>query len=467
MKLPEHWKPLPTVKDGYVDGSQGTKLTLGWVLLHPLGFIKLALKSPRDVFRYLTRHPRMFLTGHSKRRSAGAADQKPQGTGSRSTEIELVRLFQAKKIRVFEITNPVRIGHQVGELDVWLREKRLAPADATFSVLALSEDDVANKHFWTYTRPLFDWTISLPAWNELKRSYPELGGFAECRYDYFHAYDESAACFPVFAAWGERPPLFQMTAEDQEFLHRELAEWGLGEKDWFVCLHNRERGYSAKDDDIHDYRNAAIETYFPAIEEIVRRGGWVFRMGDPSMSPIQSSDKIIDYAHSSRRSPRLDILLCASAKFMIGCSSGLSLVSTAFGIPVLNVNLAPISMHAYTSKDIALPKLYYSEQEGRLLRFDEAFSHPASNYRFGNLFKRDGIRVVDNDERDILEATLEMLAKVFEEPGSAGDESSALSKRYNRLFKPGHFGYCSAGAVSPTFLKRYHHLMPENTGPLA
>src|SRR5256885_8476241 len=62
----------------------------------------------------------------------------------------------------------------------------------------------------------------------------------------------------------------------------------------------------------------------PAVQEITRRGGWVVRLGDPTMEPFPPTPAVIDYAHSRLKSPATDVFLCGACRFFIGVASGRS-----------------------------------------------------------------------------------------------------------------------------------------------
>ena len=457
MKLPAHWLPAPTVADGIVDGHGGTPLTLCWVVRHPRKAALLFIRHPYGVLKHLVRRPRRFVLGHRTRQESGSVLETGAGMAAFATEV--ARLLAAKNVLVFEVTNPGRIGHLAGETDLWLRERALSGGCKHLLVLAGEREEAANEHFWEYCAARFDWVVSRSAWAWLQKAAPALEAFHHCRYDYFHAYDTSAASYSVYSSWQTRRPLFELNPEDQVWLAARLSSWGLHPGDWFVCFHNREMGYSPKDDDMHAYRNARPLDQVPAMQEVVRRGGWVFRMGDPTMSPLPPMERVIDYAFSSERCPRLDVLLCAAARCVVGCSSGLSIVSTAFGVPVLTVNQAPMAIQALTSRDIGMPKLYYSETEKRVLRFDEVFASPSSNFRASHLFAQNGLRLLDNSPEEILEATVELLDELSG-VAQASEEDLRRQRAFAALFQPGHFGYGSAARTSAAFLRRHKELLP-------
>jgi putative glycosyltransferase (TIGR04372 family) len=62
--------------------------------------------------------------------------------------------------------------------------------------------------------------------------------------------------------------------------------------------------------------------YIKAIKAVTKAGGWVFRMGDPSMTPLPKMPQVIDYAHNEIRCDWMDIFLGATFKFLIGTGSG-------------------------------------------------------------------------------------------------------------------------------------------------
>lgn len=129
----------------------------------------------------------------------------------------------------------------------------------------------------------------------------------------------------------ERKPLLRLTPAHAALGREGLRRLGVPDEAWFVCLHVREGGYLKEASNSQESaRNADIMTYLPAIEEIVRRGGWVIRIGDPSVTPLPKMDNVVDYALTSVRSGEMDVFLVARAKFLLGTSSGMFAVAMAF-----------------------------------------------------------------------------------------------------------------------------------------
>lgn len=369
------------------------------------------------------------------------------------TVSQLVDALRVRGIRAFEVTLPERIGHFAGEPELWLKKMVLDGTERTPTILVASPSKVANPHLLTYWEEKFACTISPTLWRHLQKIFPACKQLTFKNYEVMHAIDDTAGMYDIYARWGDRPPPLKLRAEDKDHGLEVLQKWGLKEGDWFVCVHNRERGYSPSDDHYHEYRNSALDTIIPAMREIVARGGWVIRMGDPSMTPLPPIEHVIDYAHSPLRSARLDIILCATARFFLGNTSGLFGVSTVFGVPVASANFTPISAMQFTKHDLSIPKLLYIEQQNRLLTFPEAFASPAANYRFSEQYQKDGLRVMDNSAEDIVDLTVEMLERVMGAcTYTAHDEE--LQQAFRALLKPGHYAYGSAARTGRDFLRK-------------
>jgi putative glycosyltransferase (TIGR04372 family) len=145
---------------------------------------------------------------------------------------------------------------------------------------------------------------------------------------------------------------------------------GLPREAWFVCLHVREGGYK---DDWDNYRNSDIGNYLEAIKEITRRGGWVIRMGDPSMTKLPALERVLDYAHSQFRSAIMDIYLVKECAFCLGTSSGIiSDVPLLLGKPVVMTN-TPQWINGLPPKpgDLVIFHHMYSKSESRFISIQE------------------------------------------------------------------------------------------------
>jgi len=144
---------------------------------------------------------------------------------------------------------------------------------------------------------------------------------------------------------------------------------GLPRDAWFVCLHVREGGYTG---DWTNIRNADITNYFGAIREITKRGGWVVRMGDPSMIKLPALEHVIDYPFLPARSAIMDVYLIKECAFYVGTGSGILDTAFLLGKPVVMTNSTQwINGIPLRHGDLAIFKHMYSRSENRFLSLKE------------------------------------------------------------------------------------------------
>jgi putative glycosyltransferase (TIGR04372 family) len=174
----------------------------------------------------------------------------------------------------------------------------------------------------------------------------------------------------------------------------------------------REGGYSLADEKIQSYRNADIENYLPAIKHITSKGGWVIRIGGPESKKIPTMNNVIDYAHSELKTDRLDIILCARAKFVLGSTSGICLVSTIFGVPVAIANCAPSGGLGFGCEDLSIPKKIYDAKANTLMSYIQSLEAPCSVYRHASQYIFDNLTLIENTEDEILLLVKEMMERL-------------------------------------------------------
>ncbi|MEG4799129.1 TIGR04372 family glycosyltransferase [Microcoleus sp. ARI1-B5] len=257
-----------------------------------------------------------------------------------------------------------------------------------------------------------------------------------------------------------RGPLLTLSDADFEPGKRTLEALGMPENAWFVCLHVRESGYHKSLAAIKACHNADIDTYGLAIETIVKRGGWVVRLGDSSMTPLAPMEGVIDYAHSSVKSEWMDVFLCAAGRFFLGSTSGLCYVPASFGVPCALTNWACMGIQSPYGKDIFIPKLYWSETLERYLTLEEAMSAPYGPVNNSRLLSALGVRLADNAPEEIRDLTVEMLARL---DGTIHCEASddLLQAQFFELRNSCQaYGNCRIGR---DFLRKYAGLLSKAT----
>ena len=348
------------------------------------------------------------------------------------------------------------IGHLCIDVDCYLKEGILGLRPQYNSILLASRKQVANIHMLDYWEKYLK-IIRSPFLCALLRPLTEIKSTRYHVYRYSSWIDAKADAYDIQRAYAGRPPLLSLSNSDFTRGWELLNELGIPRDGWFVCVHAREDGYAPNQD--QSYRNSDIRDYFPAIRSITERGGWVIRVGDPTMRPIPEMDHVIDYVHLPIRSDWMDTFLAASCRFFFGCTSGLYCVAHVFGRPSVTVNKAPLSfVLPHGPNDIGIPKHVWSIRESRYLGFKELFSTPIGNYRYGEAYQRAAVRVVDNTPEDIQAAVMEMLDRV-EGKSVYTEHDEELQRRFKLLMNQTHYSYGSLSRIGRDFMRKYSHLL--------
>jgi len=166
----------------------------------------------------------------------------------------------------------------------------------------------------------------------------------------------------------------QLSSKTKKMGEKALHGIGLLKDDLFVCLHVREGGYYS-DAETASPRNSSIENYMPIIEEIIASGRWVFRMGDSSMTKLPNLPGLIDYAHASWKSPRIDAYLINGCSYFIGTQSGILGTAYLFSRPVFLTNMyCPFTALPGTSKDQGIFRHFLDAKTGQEVSPASVFS---------------------------------------------------------------------------------------------
>lgn len=350
-----------------------------------------------------------------------------------------------------------RIGHLALEPDCLLKEQLLGLIPKRRWFILAPTGRVANSHLLAYWKPLIRvyenriacfMLASMSRWGLIRHDISH----------YILAVNKAQAAYRIYTQWDSRPPVLSLTSADENWAAQALRRLGLPDGAWFVCVHVRGSGFSPIDEELHSHRNGSIEATIPAMQEITRRGGWVVRIGDPSMKPLPIMPQVIDYAHHPMKCERLDISLCAKSRFILGNTSGIALVGSIFGVPCAIANVIPLSDLWFNTYDISIPKLLWSRNLRRYLRFDEVMASPIANYRYASLYKEAGIRVDENSPEDILDLVVELfdrLSKRFSEY----PEDRELSQLFRSFFQPNHSAVDSCARVASIFLRKHSYLL--------
>jgi putative glycosyltransferase (TIGR04372 family) len=373
-------------------------------------------------------------------------------------------VLACRVLRVRFLVNPVyppsltRIGHLAVEPDCFVKEGVLGLRRRYVGLLLCPRHAAANPCLLDYWRQRL-WVVSSPFWVRVLTPLADVPALRYPTDSYVTAINQTATFGAIQAAYVGRPPLLRLTPAHRAEGESALRALGIPEGAWIVVVHCREGGYDAYQA-CHRARNASIGAYTLAMQAIVARGGWCVRMGDPTMSPIPPMPGVIDYAHSPLRSDRMDVFLCARARFLLGSASGLCMVASVFGVPCAIANQSlPTVAFQYGPADLVIPKLVRLGS-GRPLTLTEILRGPLGNARFAHCLELAGAVTEDNDPPDIRALALEMLDELdgtFRET----DEDRQLQAALRMLVQPGQYTFGSVSRFGRVFLRKHRWLLDE------
>lgn len=258
----------------------------------------------------------------------------------------------------------------------------------------------------------------------------------------------------------EHPPTLALSPEEESWGRAELTHrFGIEPRTWFCCFHIRGLGwYGDAEFSEKGAKTADPLTYLAAMRAVVAAGGVVFRLGDPTMAPLPTMEGVIDIAHSPFKSGRLDLFLCAAARFMVSTCSGPGAVASAYGVPLVVTNAMPIDSGALRPGDLYLHKLIRRRSDGRPVPFVRLLKPPYQNTRHPADFFERGYELSDNTEDEIAEATKEMIALLAgSDPFSQEDKARQEFYRAASVSLPWPLGL--VGRPSGYFLRKHDAIL--------
>ena len=246
-----------------------------------------------------------------------------------------------------------------------------------------------------------------------------------------------------------------------------LTSIGLRGDDKFICFCIRDSIYldemfperSREEWSYHDYRDACVQDFVPAIESLVDTTEWyAFRLGKLVKNAFCSDNpKIIDYASNGDRSDFLDIYLAAKCHLFINSGSGFFDVPVIFRRNVVSVNLIPIGWpsggHAF------IPKKLWLKNEKRFLTFQEMSELPRRiNHLDGWEYDRLGLEVIDNTANEISDFLVEVIERM-NGTWIPQDEDHYLKERFQRIFPPPPSDSHGSAFIGARFLRENEGLL--------
>jgi putative glycosyltransferase (TIGR04372 family) len=241
----------------------------------------------------------------------------------------------------------------------------------------------------------------------------------------------------------------QLDEHDHADLRQLLDALGANGRPWYVTLH-------VKHGNPYDSRGINIprlSTYFEAIRSITSQGGFVVRMGDSSMVLLPRMDGVVDYAHSSLKSARNDILLFGGCRFAIGTASGPLGVPPLFGRPLLATNYPSIGLSQYWPKVRMLP-IWFKEKMGDRV-YLSTLSKSSASWALNRKVVESEFDVVHNSSEDLVAGVQEMMFLTEDGNRASSDVHTESQRAFENLRRE------QLGVDGMTIASTYAELHPE------
>jgi putative glycosyltransferase (TIGR04372 family) len=198
----------------------------------------------------------------------------------------------------------------------------------------------------------------------------------------------------------------------------------------FVCLHVRDSFY--KNNNIKNYRNSNINNYIQAIEYLIKKNYFIFRLGNSPVNKINFANKFfLDYPYSPIKSDLMDLFLIKECDFYIGNQSGTYDTANMFNKPKLITNM----VEAFTSypnriNDRGIFKKILDKKKGKIIKINEFISMP---FKYNDPEQSvTNLDFIENNSVEILQATIEFLNLI---ENNKGTQFSTLQKKFNIFHK--------------------------------
>ena len=205
---------------------------------------------------------------------------------------------------------------------------------------------------------------------------------------------------------------FSLTDSEKERGFDLKKKLGIKELNPIVTIHIRERNYipSYK---YHDYRNADLSNYIPAINYLIDNGFYVIRLGDKSMRPIiNAPTQLIDAPFHPEYSDFFDPYFVSESKFFMGSPSGPLSLAWGFDIPILWTDVPIQAADGSPENDLVIYKKIYSKQLNRFLTYEEILFSPIIDFYRQEYYDQCELAIINNSKDEILAATKEMIGRL-------------------------------------------------------
>jgi len=234
-------------------------------------------------------------------------------------------------------------------------------------------------------------------------------------------------------------PHLSFTSEEEDQGQAELQEIGIAPETPFVCFIARDSAYLDEvfpqiEWSYQGYRDASIQNYVQAAENLADRGYYSLRMGAAVEEKLNSTNPlVIDYANY-HRTEFLDMYLGSRCKFLITNDCGYVNIPQIFRRPIVWTNMSAMEVvHTWLPNQIFILKKLWYEKDQRFLTFPEILDSGIGRLQGSDKYQELGITLVENTPEEISAVSLEMDDRL-NGTWNETEEDEELQRRFWKLY---------------------------------
>ena len=365
----------------------------------------------------------------------------------------IIRLIKPWLLVRIEVMNSLRIGHFVGNTEMYLCERAagINVPNQRYIDIFYMDGSICNQQLAIMWKRLLriwpDWLLA-PI-NRINRLIP--GGKS-------HVIGQNTqTALDVHNLLDRFPPHLQFTIEEEVHGEVGLREMGIPIGMPFVCLNVRDSAYlSGPSWAYHNYRDSDIKNYLLAAEALAERGYFVIRMGAKVHASINSTHpKVIDYATNGMRSDFMDIFLGAKCAFCISTGTGWDGVPEMFRRPIVYVNMLPLGcLHTFRAEFLSITKRHVWRTTQKTLSLREIFSCGVGFCGRTSEYESKGVDLIENTSKEISDVVTEMEERLAG-TWRAQPEDEALQRRFWEIFPTDAVDACEGKPLHGNIRSRF------------
>ena len=236
-----------------------------------------------------------------------------------------------------------------------------------------------------------------------------------------------------------------------------LRELGIRDDDQYVCFHHRSPHYYLNKMVIEEFkynlRDIRNFNYNSAYKYLLSKKNKIVQMGFQNEKNNQFN--IINYDSEKINNSFLDIYLVFGCKYMITDGAGIANVALMNRKKRLYINFSGIyniniSDSYYTP--FIMPKKFKSLKSGKLISYSEVLEKKLSNFLFVKDLNEFGYDIIDNDNEEIYQASLEM--DQYIENGKKEYLNEDYQIKFNKLLNKFNIPELKESKISSYFLSK-------------